>query len=58
MTGLEQPVFPMQAVMKNVELKGSTMGSRREFGEMVQFVREKRIRPVVDRVVDGIENLK
>ena len=58
MTGLEQPVFPMQAVMKNVELKGSTMGSRREFGEMVQFIREKRIRPVVDRVVDGIENLE
>jgi len=28
MTGLQQPVFPMQAVMKNVEFKGSTMGSR------------------------------
>ncbi len=58
MTGLEQPVFPMQAVMKNVELKGSTMGSRGEFGEMVQFVRKKRIWPAVDRVVDGIENLE
>ncbi len=58
MTSLEQPAFPMQAVMKNIELKGSTMGSRREFGEMVQFVREKKIRPVVERVVNSIENLE
>ena len=57
MTTLEQPTLPVQAVMKNIELKGSTMGSRREFGEMVRFVREKRIRPVIERVVADIENL-
>ena len=57
MTTMDQPTLPMQAVMKNLELKGSTMGSRREFGEMVRFVREKKIRPVVARVVNGIENL-
>ena len=44
--------------MRNIDLKGSTMGSRREFGEMVRFVSEKRIRPVVQRVVHGIENLE
>ena len=48
----------MQAVMKNIDLKGSTLGSRREFGEMVRFVSERRIRPVVQRVVHGIENLE
>ena len=58
MTSLRQPSLPMQAVMKNIDLKGSTMGSRREFGEMVRFVSEKRIRPVVQRVVHGIENLE
>lgn len=58
MTSLAQPTLPMQAVMKNIELKGSTMGSRREFREMVRFVREKKIRPVVERVVSGIENLE
>ncbi|KAL9099780.1 MAG: hypothetical protein Q9163_004767 [Psora crenata] len=58
MTSLGHPTFPMQAVMKNIELKGSTMGSRREFGEMVRFVAEKKIRPVVDRVVDGLEDLE
>ena len=47
----------MQAVMKNIELKGSTMGSRKEFKEMVEFVREKKIRPIVSKVVDGIENM-
>lgn len=53
------PTMPwsMQAVLKNVELRGSTMGSRREFREMVEFVREKQIRPVVSRVVKGLENL-
>ncbi|MCJ1392065.1 hypothetical protein MMC18_004932 [Xylographa bjoerkii] len=58
MTTLGQPTLPMQAVMKNIEVKGSTMGSQREFAEMVQFVREKKIRPVVDRVVGGIEDLE
>ena len=58
MTSMSQPALPMQAVMKNIELKGSTMGSRREFGEMVRFVNEKRIRPVVERVVNGIDNLE
>ena len=53
------PTMPwsMQAVLKNVELKGSTMGSRQEFRDMVRFVREKQIRPVVSRVVKGLKNL-
>ncbi|KAI1857652.1 hypothetical protein JX265_011067 [Neoarthrinium moseri] len=48
----------MQAVMKQVDLKGSTMGSRVEFKEMVDFVREKRIHPIVSRTVKGLDNLK
>ena len=58
MTSLSQPAMPMQAVMKNIDLKGSTMGSQKEFGEMVRFVNEKKIRPVVDHVVGGISNLE
>ena len=57
MTSMDQPTLPMQAVMKNIELKGSTMGSRREFGDMVRFVREHKIKPVVDKVVTGIDNV-
>ncbi|KAI1394121.1 oxidoreductase [Hypoxylon trugodes] len=43
----------MTAVLKNVELKGTTMGSRAEFRDMVNFVREHQIRPVVSRVARG-----
>ncbi|CVL03641.1 related to alcohol dehydrogenase [Fusarium proliferatum] len=47
----------MQAVMKNIELHGSTMGSREEFREMIEFVRQHRIKPVVSRTVKGLDNL-
>lgn len=47
----------MQAVLNNIELRGSTMGSRAEFAAMVDFVRQHKIRPVVSRVVRGLTNL-
>jgi D-arabinose 1-dehydrogenase-like Zn-dependent alcohol dehydrogenase len=50
--------WTMNAVLSNLELKGSTMGSRKEFKDMVAFVNEKKIKPVVSRVVKGIDNLK
>ena len=43
--------FPMGAVMRNVEIRGSTMGSRAEFAAMVAFVRRARLVPVISRVV-------
>ncbi|KAI1498920.1 hypothetical protein F5X99DRAFT_301096 [Biscogniauxia marginata] len=50
--------WSMQAVMKNIELRGSTMGSRAEFRDMVEFVRQRGIRPVVSRVVRGLDDLE
>jgi NADPH:quinone reductase-like Zn-dependent oxidoreductase len=48
----------MQAVLKNVELRGSTMGSRAEFRAMVAFVRERPLlKPVISRVAKGLKNL-
>jgi D-arabinose 1-dehydrogenase-like Zn-dependent alcohol dehydrogenase len=47
--------FLMGAVLKNIEVKGSTMGSRKEFGDMLKFVREKNLRPVVSDVVKGLD---
>ena len=49
--------FIMPAVLKNIEVKGSTMGSRKEFADMVRFVEEKNLKPVVSRAVSGIDNL-
>ena len=50
--------WTMVAVLSNVELRGSTMGSRKEFRDMVAFVKEKKIRPIVSRVVKGLDNIK
>ncbi|RVX76110.1 hypothetical protein B0A52_00467 [Exophiala mesophila] len=47
--------FLMQAVLKNIEVKGSTMGSRKEFKEMVDFIREKKVHTVVSRTVQGLD---
>lgn len=49
--------FLMQAVLKNIEVRGSTMGSRKEFKDMVDFIKEKKAKPVISRTVQGIENL-
>lgn len=48
----------MPNVLKNIELRGSTMGSRKEFAEMVKFAQEKELRPLVSRTVQGVDNLK
>ncbi|KAI1408821.1 oxidoreductase [Hypoxylon sp. FL1857] len=50
--------WTMSAVMKNIDLRGSTMGSRAEFRDMVEFVRKQQIRPVVSRVVKGLDNIE
>jgi len=55
-TGPKMP-FLMQAVLKNIEVKGSTMGSRKEFKDMIDFVKTKKVKPVVSRTVQGIEDL-
>lgn len=50
--------YSMNAVLKNIELRGSTMGSRKEFRDMVAYVGKQQIHPVISRVVYGLENLK
>jgi len=45
----------MGAVLKNIELKGSTMGSRKEFADMMEFVQTHKLKPVVSRVVQGFD---
>ena len=47
--------WPMQAVLKNIELRGSTLGSRTEFSDMINFVKEKKIRPIVSRTIKGLD---
>ncbi|KAG6016049.1 putative secondary metabolism biosynthetic enzyme [Claviceps pusilla] len=47
--------WPMQAVLKNIELRGSTAGSRVEFSDMIDFIKERRIVPIVSRTVRGLD---
>lgn len=49
--------FLMAAVLQNIDVRGSTMGSRKEFADMVKFVEEKNLKPVVSRTVRGLDNL-
>jgi len=51
--------FQMAAVLKNIEVRGSTMGSRKEFADMVKFVQQKNLKPIVSRSVSGgLDNLE
>lgn len=45
--------FTMPAVLKNIDVRGSTMGSRKEFKDMIEFVKAKKIHPVVSRVLQA-----
>jgi D-arabinose 1-dehydrogenase-like Zn-dependent alcohol dehydrogenase len=56
-TGPKMP-FLMGAVLRNIEVRGSTMGSRKEFKDMIDFLKKTKANPVVSRVVVGIENLE
>ncbi|CDH55740.1 alcohol dehydrogenase [Lichtheimia corymbifera JMRC:FSU:9682] len=46
--------FRMNEVAQNLELRGSTMGSRAEFKQMVEFVDKHKIHPVVSKVFHGL----
>ncbi|KAM3502290.1 hypothetical protein MY10362_004959 [Beauveria mimosiformis] len=50
--------WQMRAVLANLELKGCTMGSKREFRDMVAFVDAHKIKPVVSKTVRGLGDLE
>jgi D-arabinose 1-dehydrogenase-like Zn-dependent alcohol dehydrogenase len=45
----------MGAVLKNIDIKGTTMGSRKEFADMVRFVAKNKLKPVISRVAQGLD---
>ena len=55
MTLLKPATFAMPAVLKNLEFKGSTMGSFAEFKAMVGIFEKSKIKPVVEKVFQGLE---
>ncbi|KAK3671619.1 hypothetical protein LTR78_008542 [Recurvomyces mirabilis] len=57
MTTSPKMPYLMSVVLKNIDVRGSTMGSRKEFADMVNFVQSKHLKPVVSRSVSGLDNL-
>lgn len=47
--------YSMREVMKNVELQGSTLGSAAEFAQCIRFIEQRKIVPIVDTVLNGLE---
>jgi len=41
--------------LRNIDIRGSTMGSRVEFEKMLKFVEEHQIKPIVSDVWEGLE---
>jgi NADPH:quinone reductase-like Zn-dependent oxidoreductase len=55
MTVAPKITFSMNAILMNIEYRGSTMGSKREFKEMIDFVAKHQIKPIVHKVYQGLE---
>ncbi|KAF9170889.1 hypothetical protein BGX21_010288 [Mortierella sp. AD011] len=49
--------YTMAAVLRNIEIRGSTMGSRLEFEQMLEFVSKHKLKPVVSQVWQGLESV-
>ncbi|KAI1288977.1 zinc-binding dehydrogenase [Xylaria venustula] len=50
--------WTMQGVLKHIDILGCTTGSKAEFKQMLDFVSDKKIKPVVSRVVTGLDNIE
>ncbi|WP_187264327.1 zinc-binding dehydrogenase [Pontibacter beigongshangensis] len=49
-TGLIGQLNPAEIFWKQLSIFGSTMGTNQDFANMLAFVQEKQLRPVIDRV--------
>lgn len=45
----------MAEILKNIELRGSTMGSFEEFEAAIAFIDKHKIRPIVFKTVEGLD---
>jgi len=55
MTATPSITVTMREILKNIELKGSTMGSTQELVEATKFLADKKIVPVVSEVLSGLD---
>ncbi|EDP42194.1 hypothetical protein MGL_3443 [Malassezia globosa CBS 7966] len=55
MTAVPKVAFTMREVLKNVDLQGTTLGSAYEFAQSIRFLEHHKIVPVIDTVLNGLE---
>jgi D-arabinose 1-dehydrogenase-like Zn-dependent alcohol dehydrogenase len=55
MTVGPQMPFLINVVLRNIEIKGTAMGSRKEFADMMEFIRAKKVKPAVYRTIQGLD---
>lgn len=55
MTAVPKMTITMREILRNVDVLGSTMGSAEEFKQMIHFVDQHKIVPVIDTVLNGLE---
>lgn len=55
MTADPKLTVTMREVLRNVDVCGSTMGSADEFRAMVAFVAKHKIEPIIDTVLEGLD---
>lgn len=55
MTAVPKIQFDMRAVLRNVDLLGTTMGSIREFKEAIRFIGQHHIVPEIDTVLPSLD---
>ena len=49
-TGNITDIVPAKVFFKHLSILGSTMGSEKEFSEMIAFVNQHQIKPIIDKV--------
>ena len=49
-------IMTMGECLKNIEIRGSTMGSFEEFKAAIAFIEKHKIRPVIHKTILGLEN--
>ena len=49
-TGNITDIVPAKVFFKHLSILGSTMGSEKEFSEMVAFINQHQIRPIIDKI--------
>ncbi|KEF53082.1 uncharacterized protein A1O9_10990 [Exophiala aquamarina CBS 119918] len=50
--------FPMKAEMHLLDLVSASMGSRKEFADLMDCIRVHKIKPVISRIVNGLDDIE